>query len=222
MCNICLEAFGDLDLKINVKKSVCTRFGKRFKSDCSSISIDGSLIPWSSSVKYLGIVFSSGFKISIDFKLSRTKFFRNFNAIYSKIYRANESVIVSFVKSNCIPVLMYGLEGLDQNKTLLRKLDNPLFLAFAKVFKSFNKSLVNSCMFFFSTLPLSSDYLLRRFKFLQGLFRSENILLLKLQKCSGEHVLSDIFRDAQLSPDSDLGDLKTFLWSRFEGELWSV
>ena len=80
------------------------------------------------------------------------------------------SVIVSFIKSNCITVLMYGLEGLDLNKTLLRKLDNPLFLAFAKVSKSFNKSVVNSCMFFFSTLPPSSDYLLRRVKFLQGLF----------------------------------------------------
>ena len=31
MCNICLESFGDLDLKINVKKSVCTRFGERFQ-----------------------------------------------------------------------------------------------------------------------------------------------------------------------------------------------
>ena len=30
---------------------------------------------------------------------------------------------------NCIPILMYGLEGLDLNKTLLHKLDNPLFLA---------------------------------------------------------------------------------------------
>ena len=83
--------------------------------------------------------------------------------------------------------------------------DNPLFLAFANIFKSFNKFVVNNCMFFFSTLPISSDYLLRRVKFLQGLFRSENILLLKLQKCSGENVLSGIFRDAQLSPDSDLG-----------------
>ena len=208
-----------MDFPVGLGVAVCARFGKRFNSDYSSFSIYGRLIPWSSSVKYLGIVFSSGFKISIDFKLSRTTFFRNFNAIYSKIYRANESVIVSFVKSNCIPVSMYGLGGLDLNKILLRKLENPLILAFAKVFKSLNKSVMNSCRFFFSTLPLSSDYLLRRVKFLKDLFRSENILLLKLQKCSGENVLSGIFRDAQLSLDSELGDLKSFLWSRFEREL---
>ena len=66
----------------------------------------------SNSLKYLGIVFVSGNKMTFDFKSSRSKFFRSFNSIISKISKANETVIVSLIKINCIPILMYGVEAL--------------------------------------------------------------------------------------------------------------
>ena len=64
-------------------------------------------------------------------------------------------MIVSLIKSKCIPVLIYGLDALDLNQTNLSKLDNPLYQVFGKIFKSFDKQILNNCMFYMDTLPLS-------------------------------------------------------------------
>ena len=118
MVNICLEEFNSLDLQINVKKSACIRIGKNFNSNCSLMFINNNSIAWSNNFKYLGVVFNSGKKVLLtDLKSSRSKFFRSFNCIYSKFSRANESVIVSLLKSCCIPILMYSVEAIDSNKT---------------------------------------------------------------------------------------------------------
>ena len=63
----------------------------------------------------------------IRVKPSRADFFCSFNSIFSQIYKANATVIVSLIKLKCIPILMYGLEALDLNKSNLNKLDNPLY-----------------------------------------------------------------------------------------------
>ena len=155
MINICLEELKDLDLTINIKKSVCIRFGRRFQVLCSPVSIGDTILSWSANVKYLGIIFTSGYKLSFDFKLARSKLFRSFNSIYSKIPRANETVIVSLLKSHCIPVLIYSFEALDLNNTALKSLDHPLVIVFAKIFKTFDKHILNNCMYYLNILPLS-------------------------------------------------------------------
>ena len=63
MNNICLEELNDLDLTINIKKSVCIRFGRRFQVLCSSVSIGDTILSWSTNVKHLGIIFTSGYKL---------------------------------------------------------------------------------------------------------------------------------------------------------------
>ena len=66
---------------------------------------------------YLGITINSAANFSVDLKPYRAKFYRSFNAIYSKISKANEYLIVSLVKSFCVSVMMYyGLEALNLNK----------------------------------------------------------------------------------------------------------
>ena len=105
MIDTCVRELHELDLSINVKKSTCNRFGSRVSFICSSISVNNIIIPWSDNVKYLGITFNSGSRFSIDFKYSRSHFFRSFNSIYGNFFKANEAVIVSLVKYKCIPIL---------------------------------------------------------------------------------------------------------------------
>ena len=135
-------------MEINVKKSACIRIGKNFNSNCCVISINNSFVTWSNSFKYLGDAFDSGIKVLIDLKSSRSKFFRSFNCIYSKISRADESVVVSLLKSCCIPMLMYSVEAIDLNTTELNRLQNPVSMSFGKNFKTFDNNTISSCMFF--------------------------------------------------------------------------
>ena len=50
----------DLDMSLNVKKSVCMRFGSRFNATCTNlITLGGDLLAWVGMCRYLGIYFSS-------------------------------------------------------------------------------------------------------------------------------------------------------------------
>ena len=219
MINICTDELKDLDLTININKSVCVRFGSRFKNVCSQVSIGGTVIPWSTSFTYLGIVFNSGSKMSIDFKTSRSKFFRSFNSIFSKIHQANEAVIVSLIKSHCIPVLVYGLEALDLNNTSLRSLDNPLVLAFGKIFKTYDKIILNNCMYHFEVLPMRFEYLYRKGKFLTKLYKSENSLLRKLYGVFATGEINNIYSGLGIVGRRSNRELQNKLWKQFECQL---
>ena len=219
MINICLNELFELDLSINAKKSVCVRFGRRFNSVCSSVCINDVNIPWSDSVKYLGIVFTSGHKLSYDFKPSRADFFRSFNSIFSKVYKANETVIVSLIKSKCIPVLMYGLEALDLNQSNLNKLDNPLYQVFGKIFKSFDKKILNNCMFYLDTLPLNAEYLFRKINFLRKMKAVPNSLLKHLSDEFGSIEIMKIYSSLQLEVVCSREQFRRALWKRFESSL---
>ena len=89
------------------------RFGLRHKNTCCKIVVSGHSINWVESAKYLGVyvylVSSTKFKCS--FSNNKAGFFKAFNSIFGKIGRsATEEVVFELVKSNCLPVLMYGLD----------------------------------------------------------------------------------------------------------------
>ena len=92
-------------MKINSKKSNCIRFGKNnyYNHESVQICFDGVLLPWSSYLKYLGVTLKSSIKFTVDFKHSRSGFYKSFNAIYSKVSRAKEDVFLSLVKIFCMP-----------------------------------------------------------------------------------------------------------------------
>ena len=56
---------------------------------------------------------------------------------------------------------MYSLEALDLNNTALKSLDHPMVIVFAKIFKTFDKHILNNCMYYLNILPLSYKYLYR-------------------------------------------------------------
>ena len=161
-------------------------------------------------------MFISGKSLSFDFKTSRSNFFRCFNSIFSKISRASETVIVSLLISNCIPILMYGVEALDLKSSMLYNLDNPLRLVFGKIFKSYDKNILNSCLFYMNTLPLSLEYLIRKIRFLYKSRRVENTLLSKIHDVLGKNELLQIFRNLHLDPKSNSSVVRKTIWMKFQ------
>ena len=114
----------------------------------------------------LGVTIKAGTKFRIDLKQARCKFYRSFNALYSKIPKANESIIVSLIKSFCVPTLLYSLDALVLNATLLNNIDEPMYNAIGTVFKTLDRRTIRWCMFYMNVLPLRYDYVCRRTKFL--------------------------------------------------------
>ena len=53
MVNLCLDDFENMDMKINVNKSVCIRIGERHKADVANIVIKTQVMEWKCELKYL-------------------------------------------------------------------------------------------------------------------------------------------------------------------------
>jgi len=107
------------------KKSCCLRIGPRNDVNCERLSsLSGTFRPWTKEVKYLGIYLVSSKRLKISTEHSRRSFYRAANAIFGKIVRiATEEVVLHLLLSECVPILLYGLEACSIRKTDLDSLD---------------------------------------------------------------------------------------------------
>ena len=218
MINICVDELQNLDLKINVKKSKCIRIGKCFNNFCSNFVIEGNAVPWSNCLTYLGVTIKSCSKFTVDLKPARCKFYRAFNSLYSKIPKANEALIVSLVNTFCVPIIMYSIEALDLNISLLRSLDEPMYNAFGKIFKSFDRPTLRSCMYYMGVLPLRFTFFRRKLKFLANLSHSTNILITSLSGAFGQADRLGTCTKFEIYPDKDT-NVGNLCWDVFKKSL---
>ena len=97
-------------MRINVNKSLCIRFGPRFNEDGIELSsLQGGSIKWVKNCRYLGVHLVSARSFKCSFDLCKSKFFRAFNALFSKIGRAaSEDVVLALLRAKCLPILLYS------------------------------------------------------------------------------------------------------------------
>ena len=101
---------------------------------------------------------------------------------------------------------MYGVEGLDLNPAAIKSLDDPLYNAFGKIFKTFDKNTIGWCMFYMNVLPLRFEFLCRKMNFLNKLGHIGNVLL---------NCVNIIFGQNELARTSS----KKEMWSTFVNSL---
>jgi len=144
MLDICSNIAKVLDLKFNVKKSAVLRIGKRFNVRCSVLLLDGQVIPYVEEVKYLGVVLKRGPVFDRSFSSAKVKFYRCFNAIYSKAFFAPEDVLVSLFKSYCLPIITYACETVPPFKPDVKILNKLISIAFQKIFKTYDSNVISN------------------------------------------------------------------------------
>jgi len=123
-CVMCRELYW-LDMSINFKKSCCMCIGPRCDAVCANItSSTGSVIAWVSEIRYLGVYFSRFRRFNCSIDHAKRSFCKAANSVFGKIGRiASEEVTLQLVKSKCSPVLLYGLEVCELNKSQMASLD---------------------------------------------------------------------------------------------------
>ena len=139
------------------------------------IKVNGSLIPWAGSFIYLGIALKSATRFSVEMKPARAKFYRSFNSLYCKIYKANENLISSLVHIFCVPIIVLSLEALNfvLNTSSLHGLDAPFYNVFAKNFKCHDRYILSWCMYYM-VLPLRYVYFKNKINFLSKMLKTGN------------------------------------------------
>ena len=152
LVNVCEDELRLLDLAINSKKSVCIRIGPRCGAECGVIlTLDGSQILWVEKLRYLGIFIVSSKSFRCCFENAKKSFYRAFNAIFGKIGRAaSEEVILSLIKSKCLPCLLFCVEACPLNKSDIRSLNFTVTRVLMKLFRTYSNSVIEDCQRFFN------------------------------------------------------------------------
>ena len=147
LLTVCEIELVQLDMQINVNKSMCIRFGPRFDHKCAELTtLLGGSIKWVSSCKYLGIFLISGRCFKCSFDQAKSKFFRAFNCIYSKVSCAtNEDTVITLLKVKCLPILLYATEACMIQSRDRQSLEFAVTRAFMKIFHTGSSVLVREC-----------------------------------------------------------------------------
>ena len=181
-------------MRVNVKKSNCIRFGNRFDAPCVDlVSVHGGCIQWVDSCRYLGVYFCSGrsFRCSLDD--AKGRFFRAFNAIFSKVGRfASEPVVLNLLRTKCLPILLYCAEACPLLARQKHSIEFYVTRIFMRLFHTGSPVTVKECQAYFGFLSITNQLYIRTARFLQKFTATQNTLCLLFVNIASEQ-LSDIF-----------------------------
>ena len=86
----------------------------------------------------MGITIQAGTKFSIDLSDTRRKFFISVNNILNKSKRASDMAKFQLIESHCLPILLYGIEGMNLPNTQLKDVNAWWNYVYRKIF-NYNK-----------------------------------------------------------------------------------
>jgi len=175
LLNACEEELLAIDMYINTKKTMCVRFGRRYNEQCAElVTADGGHLNWVDRCRYLGVYFTCSCSLRCCLEDAKSRFFTSFNAIFSKTGRcASEPVILSLLRSKCMPILLYAVEACPLLARQIQSIEFTLTRIFMKIFRTGSHNTVNECQVNFGFLP---EIFIRAAKFLQKFIASKNSL----------------------------------------------
>ena len=94
---------------------------------------------------------------------TKRHFYRSFNAVYGRIGRAaSEEVVISLIRSKCLPVLLYGMDVCPLIARESRSINFTVTRILMKIFRTSSNDIISECSEFFGLL--SATELIKRRK----------------------------------------------------------
>ena len=180
------------------------------------VSVLGGTIQWVSSCRYLGISIVSGRTFRCSFDNVKARFFRAFNAIYSKVGRlASEEVILSLLRTKCLPILLYATEACPLLARTKQSFEFALTRVLMKIFRTSSSTIVKDCQHYFNLLPVHLQLMIRTAMFLQKFSASLNSMC-SLFSCNARCQLNAIL--SQFDNVTTVCQLEVTIQTLFENE----
>ena len=110
-------------MMFNANKSYLFVVGKSYCETLSNLCINDVQIAWTDSLKYLGVNFIPGNRLSVYIASITWKFYAAANAIFSHCKYFSEFTKLHLLESFTLPVLTYGLNALFLSRVQLTKLN---------------------------------------------------------------------------------------------------
>ena len=152
------------------------RIEPRYKVKCANIvTAAGAKLDWVQELRYLGVHFVASSKFKCSYDNAKKSFYRSFNAIYGHVGKsASEEVILSLVKSKCLPVLLYGCDACPLTATIRRSLEFSVTRTLMKVFRTKSNDVIEQCRTFFGFSTVQQLIKTRKLRFLQKYANNQN------------------------------------------------
>jgi hypothetical protein len=113
MLDVCGDVGSDIGIKFNSNKSHCMMVGPSKLINPTAMTLNDSRIEWCSKLKYLGVTFIAGSKLTVDLCDVRRKFYASVNSILSKCKFCSDLVKLELMEKHCLPILLYAVESLN-------------------------------------------------------------------------------------------------------------
>jgi len=86
--------------------------------------LNGVSLQWSDEIRHSGVHIVCSFRFRVSLDIPKRSFYRAANSVFGKVGRvASEEVTIQLFNSNCLPVLIYGLEACSLTKSDLCSID---------------------------------------------------------------------------------------------------
>jgi hypothetical protein len=165
------------------------------------------------SCRYFGIFIVSGRTFRCSFDNAKSRFFRAFNAIYSKVGRlAYEEVILSLLRTKCLPILLYATEACPLLVRTQHSFEFALTRVLMKTVRTFSSPIVKDCQHYFNLLPVQSQLMIRTAMFLQK-FSASLSSMCSLFSFNVRYQLNAIF--SQFDNVTTASQLKVAIFKRY-------
>ena len=143
---------------------------------CTEIALDGNSLPWVNEAKYLGIFIKNGKSFSCNWSAARRNYYIAINNIFGTLgHDPQITVLLSLAKSNCFPLLTYGIAAISLPEKEIRNFSFAYGGVFNKLFKVCDAKSIEQCQYYCSCLPFSAFYDYLRYCFLAERVRRGNL-----------------------------------------------
>ena len=118
------------------------------------------------------------FKCNVDHtKCSYYRSFNVFTAIFGRISRfVSVETFMYLIKTECLPVLIYGIEAYPTYSINIKTLDHPNTATFMKVFSTKSTDVVCDSQMAFEFRSLNERILTRKINFVQKFINCQNLI----------------------------------------------
>ena len=178
MLDACIEECQRLKLTFNDKKSTYIIIGPTFNVGMNNIlTICHQQMQRVEQIKYLGIHILSSRTFSVNLEIGRKKFYSAVNALYFHCKLASEPVKLNLYENYCLPLLLYGLEGISLTAQQIQCFNVCWNNVYRRIFGYRQWESVKQIMWYMGRLDFVRLYEMRRFSFIKKIVSSHNSVI---------------------------------------------
>lgn len=171
-----------LKLDFNCSKCTCAAFGPKHASSLALLYLNNQPIQWAPHMKYLGVSFLTGQRLTCNIDVISRKFYTASHCISNNSRFLDELLQLQLQQTYCLPILQYGMSAMRLNANQLNTLNVCWNNVYRKIFHFFNWESVSAFIAGLGFLNFTHLWFLSVYKLIKSMLRSCNTVVCSITR----------------------------------------